>query len=108
MNTIPRGANLSGTFPDFMLRELIKEPGFGVFVLSVYCLIVAYVISQTKPLPPVPSDLERVEFLRRGKDGRLWRFSLEGSDAVQWDECLRYSLRSSKGFKELNWKREQV
>lgn len=59
-----------------------------------------------KVLPP--SDLEGIAFLRRGQDGRLWRYTLDQENAKLWDECLRRGLRSSKGFAELDWRRDEV
>ena len=65
-----------------------------------------FLFPKREPLPP--SDLLRVEFLREGKDGKLWKYHLDGPDAKLWDECLRANLRSSKGFIELNWQREEI
>lgn len=61
-----------------------------------------------KPKEYPPSDLEGITFLRRGKDGKLWRYSLDKENAQLWDECLRRNIRSSKGWIELDWRKEEI
>lgn len=97
-----------------MIKEFLQGPLFpwvlvalAMLAFAVFVYLLEWDRKRKQKLLP-PSDLERVEFLRRGKDGRLWRYRLDGPDAVLWDECLRCNLRSSKGFLELNWKREEV
>jgi len=91
------------------MKEFIQGPWFSVAFGSIALVLLStgfFLRPKRKPLPP--SDLERVEFLRRGTDDQVWRFSLEGPDAKLWDECLRQNLHATKGFKELNWKKELV
>lgn len=93
-----------------MMTEFLQGSTFTLIIslLVVGFFMAALIVYRPKRKPLPPSDLERVEFLRRGSNGTLWRYYLDGPDAKLWDECLRRNLHSSKGFLELNWKKETV